>query len=154
MMQRKLILRVVSKLLIPYILLFALNVQWHGDFGPGGGFQAGVIFASAFVLYGLIYGLGSLRAVLPSWVTRLFLSLGVLVYSGVGVVCMLMGAKFLDYYILSNTEHGGQHLGIMLVEIGVGMTVFAGIVTIFCAFAGRAAENMFQEDGDQEETHP
>ena len=39
------IIRVVTKLIIPYILLFALYVQFHGDFGPGGGFQAGVIFA-------------------------------------------------------------------------------------------------------------
>ena len=64
-MQQKIIIRVVSKLLIPFILLFGLYVQWHGDFGPGGGFQAGVIFASAYVLYGLIYGLGTLREALP-----------------------------------------------------------------------------------------
>ncbi len=49
-MRRQTILRVVSKLLIPYILLFALYVQFHGDFGPGGGFQAGVIFAAGFIL--------------------------------------------------------------------------------------------------------
>jgi len=43
--------------MIPYILLFALYVQFHGDFGPGGGFQAGVIFAAGFILYGLIFGI-------------------------------------------------------------------------------------------------
>jgi multicomponent Na+:H+ antiporter subunit B len=149
MMHRKFLLRVVSKLLIPFILLFALYVQWHGDFGPGGGFQAGVIFASAFILYGLIYGLGTLRKALPSWLTRLLLSLGVLLYSGVGVVCMLMGSNFLDYYILSHTPNGGQHIGILLVEFGVGITVFAGIVTIFCAFAGRAAADVNPVDAPQ-----
>ena len=56
-MKRQSILRVVSKLLIPYILLFAFYVQFHGDYGPGGGFQAGVIFAAAFILYGLVFGL-------------------------------------------------------------------------------------------------
>ena len=50
-MRQKIILRVVSKILIPYILLFAFYVQWHGDFGPGGGFQAGVIFAAGTVSY-------------------------------------------------------------------------------------------------------
>lgn len=142
MMHRKSVLRVVSKLLIPFILLFALYVQWHGDFGPGGGFQAGVIFASGYILYGLIFGLGTLRKALPSWLTRLLLSLGVLLYSGVGVVCMLLGSKFLDYNILSHEPTHGQHLGIILVEAGVGMTVFAGIITIFCAFAGRAAADV------------
>ena len=95
MMRRTMVLRVVSKLLIPFILLFALYVQWHGDFGPGGGFQAGVIFASAFVLYALIFGLGTLRAAMPSWVTRLVLTLGVLLYSGVGVLCMLLGLSLI-----------------------------------------------------------
>ncbi len=142
MMRRKMVLRVVSKLLIPFILLFALYVQWHGDFGPGGGFQAGVIFAAAFMLYGLIYGLGTLREALPSWVTRLVLSLGVLLYSGVGVVCLLLGGNFLDYDVLAHDQLHGQHYGIVLVEFGVGLTVFAGIITIFCAFAGRAAADV------------
>ena len=142
MMRRKMVLRVVSKLLIPFILLFALYVQWHGDFGPGGGFQAGVIFAAAFMLYGLIYGLGTLREALPSWVTRLVLSLGVLLYSGVGVVCLLLGGNFLDYDVLAHDQLHGQHYGIVLVEFGVGLTVFAGTITIFCAFAGRAAADV------------
>ncbi len=142
MMRRTMVLRVVSKLLIPFILLFALYVQWHGDFGPGGGFQAGVIFASAFVLYALIFGLGTLRAAMPSWVTRLVLTLGVLLYSGVGVLCMLLGSNYLDYDVLAHDPLHGQHYGILLVEFGVGMTVFAGIITIFCAFAGRAAADV------------
>jgi len=141
-MKRKIVLRVVSKLLIPFILLFGLYVQWHGDFGPGGGFQAGVIFGAAFILYGLIYGLGTLRAALPSWVTRVILALGVLLYAGTGVVSMIKDARFLDYNVLASTPTGGQHVGILLVEFGVGMTVFAAIVTIFCAFAGRAAADV------------
>ncbi|MGJ3258896.1 MAG: Na(+)/H(+) antiporter subunit B [Rhodospirillales bacterium] len=142
MMRRTMVLRVVSKLLIPFILLFALYVQWHGDFGPGGGFQAGVIFASGFVLYALIFGLGTLRAALPSWLTRLVLTLGVLLYSGVGVICMMLGSNYLDYDVLAHDPLHGQHYGILLVEFGVGMTVFAGIITIFCAFAGRAAADV------------
>ncbi len=119
MMRRKMVLRVVSKLLIPFILLFGLYVQWHGDFGPGGGFQAGVIFGAAFMLYALIYGLGTLREALPSWLTRLILCLGVLLYAGVGVVSMIKGSNFLDYDVLASTPTGGQHVGIILVELGV-----------------------------------
>ena len=51
------ILRVSAKILFTPIILFGLYVQFHGDFGPGGGFQAGVIIASAFILYSLIFGL-------------------------------------------------------------------------------------------------
>ena len=63
-MRDYIILRVIAKLLIPAVLLYGLYVQFHGDFGPGGGFQAGVIFAAGFILYGLIFGLDELRQVL------------------------------------------------------------------------------------------
>ena len=61
-MSLDLILRVVAKLLMPFILLFALYVQFHGDFGPGGGFQAGVILAAAVIFYALIFGLHDARS--------------------------------------------------------------------------------------------
>ena len=75
---RVVVIRVVGKLLTPFILLFGLYVQFHGDFGPGGGFQAGVIFASAFVLYALIYGVDKAREILPDDVLRVGIALGVL----------------------------------------------------------------------------
>jgi len=136
-MQQKVILRVVSKFLIPFILLFALYVQWHGDFGPGGGFQAGIIFASAFIVYGLIFGVKQLRRVVPVWVTRNSMALGVLLYSGVGVASMIMGGNFLEYNALASDPVAGQHLGILLVELGVGITVASAMITIFVAFAGQ-----------------
>lgn len=136
-MRRKVVLRVVSKFLIPFILLFGLYVQWHGDFGPGGGFQAGVIFASAFILYALIFGVQKTRQAVPAWVTRGGLAVGVLLYSGVGVASLLMGENFLNYNALAHDPTHGQHLGILLVELGVGITVCCAMVTIFIAFAGR-----------------
>lgn len=131
------ILRVVAKFMIPYILLFALYVQFHGDFGPGGGFQAGVIFAAAFILYALVYGLESARKVLPAWLTRILLAAGVLIYGGTGFAGMVLGGNFLDYNVLASTALGGQHLGIFLVEFGVGVTVAATMVTIFFVFTGQ-----------------
>jgi multicomponent Na+:H+ antiporter subunit B len=131
------ILRVVSKLLIPPIMLFALYVQFHGDFGPGGGFQAGVIFASAFILYALIFGVDNARKVAPAWLTRLILAAGLLLFAGVGVVTILLGGDYLDYSILSNDPLAGQHLGITLIEFGVGTTVAGAMITIFLVFDGR-----------------
>ncbi len=137
MLSRHSILRVVSKLLIPPILLFALYVQFHGDFGPGGGFQAGVIFASAFILYALIFGVDSARKVVPAWMTRLMLASGVLLFAGVGLVSLLLGGEYLNYSILADDPHGGQHLGITLIEFGVGLTVAGAMITIFLIFDGR-----------------
>ncbi len=131
------VLRGVSKLLIPFILLFGLYVQMHGDFGPGGGFQAGVIFASAFILYGLIFGTASIRRVVPPRVLLGFISLGVLLFAGTGVAALVLDGNFLDYDALAADPVSGQHLGILLVELGVGTTVFAVMLTIFVTFTGR-----------------
>lgn len=131
------ILRIAAKFMIPYILLFALYVQFHGDFGPGGGFQAGVIFASAFILYALIFGVENGRKVFPAWLTRYLLAGGVLLYAGVGVAGLLMGGNYLDYSVLAHDPIHGQHLGILLIEFGVGTTVAATMVTFFFVFAGQ-----------------
>ncbi len=132
------VLRVVAKLLIPLILLFGLYVQTHGDFGPGGGFQAGVIFAAGFILYGLVFGVDAARRVAPQRVVESLIAVGVLIYAGTGVVCMIRGGNFLEYGSL-NPQHPthGQHLGILLVELGVGIAVGAVMITVFYAFAAR-----------------
>jgi multicomponent Na+:H+ antiporter subunit B len=136
-MREKVVLRVVSKLLIPFILLFGLYVQFHGDFGPGGGFQAGVIFAAGFILYGLIFGLDEVEEVVPHRVVEIGSALGVLIYGGVGVATMLLGAEFLDYSVLAHDPVHGRHYGILIIEGGVGLTVFATMMLIFYAFADR-----------------
>jgi multicomponent Na+:H+ antiporter subunit B len=136
-MRRQPILRVTSKTLIPAILLFALYVQFHGDFGPGGGFQAGVIFASGFILYALLFGVATARRVAPPSVVRVALASGVLLYAGTGVAGLLLGGNYLDYGVLAHDPVHGQHLGIMLIEFGVGTTVASAMITIFFIFAGQ-----------------
>ena len=133
-MRQHAILRIVSKMLIPLILLFALYVQLHADFSPGGGFQAGVIFASVLILYIMIFGLSAAQKVFsPAWLE--FLSaLGVLIFAGVGLTSQLSGLNFLDYQMLAPDPVQAQHLGIFIVEIGVGVTVAAVITLIFITF--------------------
>jgi multicomponent Na+:H+ antiporter subunit B len=137
-MNDQIILRVISKMLIPFILLFALYVQFHGDFGPGGGFQAGVIFAAAFVLYGLVFGVEAAKRVAHPATLQWCVAMGLLIYAGTGMAGILLGGNFLDYNVLdSHDPVRGQHLGILLVEFGVGMTVAAVMITAFLCFAGR-----------------
>lgn len=135
------IIEVGSKMLIPYILLFALYVQFHGDFGPGGGFQAGVMFAAAYILHALSGTVRSAQKAAPENVVEKLIPLGVLLYAAVGVWCLLKGGKFLEFNAL-NPEHPahGQHWGILLVELGVGITVFSAMLMIFYKFALRGRE--------------
>ncbi|MEX1036682.1 MAG: DUF4040 domain-containing protein [Sneathiella sp.] len=129
---------VIAKLLIPFIFVFALYVQFHGDFGPGGGFQAGVIFAAGIILYALVFSLDLARAVINEKAILFLICAVVLLYGGVGVAGMLLGGNFLDYNVLASDPVAGQHLGILLVELGVGITVTAAMLAIFYAFVGRA----------------
>ncbi len=136
-MSSNIILRAVAKLFIPLIMLFALYVQFHGDFGPGGGFQAGVIFAAAFILHALINGVEETQKIAKPSTVEVFVAIGVLLYAGTGVVALLKGGTFLDYGVLEHDPVHGQHLGILLVELGVGITVASVMITIFYVFAGR-----------------
>lgn len=137
MMHRETIPRVVTKLLFPFLLLFALYVQFHGELGAGGGFQAGVIVAATIILFGLIFGLRVAHLVAPPRVIEIMIPLGVLIYGGVGVVGMLAGGNFLDYFVLSHDPVHGQERGIFWVEIGVLVTVSSTMVAVYYAFAGR-----------------
>jgi multicomponent Na+:H+ antiporter subunit B len=139
-MTRDLVLRVIAKLMIPYIVVFALYVQFHGDFGPGGGFQAGVIIAAAIIFYALIYGLESARKVVPDWLVETMVASGVLLYIAVGFVGLLLGGSYLDYFVLHSNPVLGQQRGIFWVEAGVAVTVSGVMLKIFYMFASRGKD--------------
>lgn len=143
-MRDYLVLRVIAKLMIAFMLVFALYVQFHGDFGPGGGFQAGVIAAAAIIFYAIIYGLPAARRVVPDWLVETMVAAGVLLYASVGVAGMLLGGNYLDYFVLHADPVEGQHRGIFWVEVGVLITVAGVMLKIFYLFAGRSGE---KEDG-------
>jgi len=137
---RDLVLRIVAKILIPFIVLFALYVQFHGDFGPGGGFQAGVILASAIIFYAIIHGLDRARTLVPERFVETMLAAGVLLYAGVGLAGIALGGNYLDYFVLGASPQDGQHRGIFWVEAGVCITVSGVMLEIFYAFAARAEQ--------------
>jgi multicomponent Na+:H+ antiporter subunit B len=134
-MREMIVLRVVSRAFIPFILLFGLYVQFHGDFGPGGGFQAGVIFAAGLILYGLIFGLSAVQRVFTPPVVEFFMAVGLVLYAGTGLLSFLdPKLNYLDYDVLGSH---GQHYGILLIEGGVGITVASTMLMVFYAFAAR-----------------
>lgn len=131
------VLRVIAKITIPMIILFALYVQFHGDYGPGGGFQAGVIAAAAFILYSLVFGLQNSFKIASPRFLLLLAPVGVLIYAGTGLLSFLSGGNFLDYDHLASDPVAGQHYGIIAIELGVGITVFAAMLGIYNAFSSK-----------------
>lgn len=140
------IIRIIVKILLPFILLFAFYVQFHGDLGPGGGFQAGVITASVAVIYSLVFGSVAAEKLISFSTIRLLIPVGVLIYAGAGLWGLIKGKNYLDYSALHAEAGVGQHMGIFVVELGVFITVFATMMTIFYAFVER---NRPDEEGSE-----
>jgi multicomponent Na+:H+ antiporter subunit B len=132
-----LILRIGTKLILPFILLFALYVQFHGEYGPGGGFQAGVITAAMIILLAITFGLDAAQRMAPSALVHAMIPLGVLIYAGTGVLGLVLGKNYLDYSVLSHDSAHGHALGIFMVEIGVLITVAGTMTALFYAFVER-----------------
>lgn len=127
--QQSIIIQTLSRLLIPFIQLFALYVIMHGHSSPGGGFQGGVILAASFILLSIAYGVDEIKRRFPIKTLTIMTSAGVFIYGAVGIVCLALGANFLDYGILPVVEPRG--MGMLGIEIGVGITVMAVMVSIF-----------------------
>lgn len=142
------ILRIVARFLIPLIMLFALYIQFHGEYSPGGGFQAGVVFAAAWILFALIYGLDSALDVIPERAMYVLMLIGVLIYAGVGVAGVALGGHFLDYQPLLADPQYAQQFGIVTVELGIGITVATVTMLIFTMFVQRRAESLETGEND------
>lgn len=144
------ILRVVARFLIPLIMLFGLYIQFHGEYSPGGGFQAGVVFAAGWILFALIYGLDNALKVISQRAMYILAAAGVLLYAFVGLLGVAMGGRFLDFYPLLPSPHAAQQLGIITVEFGVGVTVATVVMLIYTMFARRKSqwESVLREDND------
>lgn len=131
-MRDQVLLRVVAKMIFPFILVFGVYVVTHGEIGPGGGFQGGVILASAFILFGLVFGADELEKRIPPQRVTQGMALGALIYAGCGVATVLMGGRFLDYAALKpHDPAGGEALGMTIVETGVAITVCTVMIGIY-----------------------
>ena len=140
-MNRDPILRVCTKIIVSPIILFGLYVQFHGDYGPGGGFQAGVIVAAGFILHSLIFGLSEGRRLVPQNLNVIIMSLGVLLYGGTGLISVYLNSEYLNYSVLAHDHKHGQHLGILLIEFGVGLTVAGVMLILFHLFSSWKGED-------------
>ncbi len=128
--KENIIVRFVSGKFIPFIQLFGLYVIMHGEVGPGGGFQGGVILGASMILYGLVFGYDAVRKKFSQKVGDVFSSVGVLLFAGIGLLTLMIGGHYLEYRVLPlGSPQFSSHIGILGIEIGVGITV-ASVMTI------------------------
>jgi len=130
-----LIVQTSVRLLVPFVQMFGLYVIVHGHYSPGGGFQGGVILGASFILFALTYDLKTSYRHFSVPANILLANSGVLIFTGVGLLCALMGGLFLDYSALDRIIPLGpvewRSFGIFLIEVGVGLAVMSIMVSLF-----------------------
>ena len=137
-MSNNIVIRTISRILIPFIQLFAFYVIAHGELGPGGGFQGGVIFSASIILYRIVFGMDDAGNRISKKLTDFLCSTGALIYAIIGLMCILAGGAYLEYGKLPfGSPKIAIHLGIYGIEIGIGLTVAAVLITIFFEIAGQ-----------------
>ncbi|KJV69009.1 Na(+)/H(+) antiporter subunit B [Candidatus Neoehrlichia procyonis] len=136
-MIKNVVLRTILPFIMPIMLLYGLYIQVHGDYSPGGGFQAGVIIASAVIFYVMVFGTTAVFKVISMFSIHVIGAIGVLIYVITGIVTMFLGGEFLSYSVLLSNSVAAQQLGIFIIEFGVGMTVFSAMISIYLSFASR-----------------
>ncbi|MCK5539984.1 MAG: Na(+)/H(+) antiporter subunit B [Deltaproteobacteria bacterium] len=160
-----LIVKTIVRVFTPFIQIYGLYVIAHGHYSPGGGFQGGVILAASIVLLALAFGLRRTMSKATEKLTTMLCSSGVFIYGGIGLLCLLLGGNFLDYEKLDLFLKVGipqaRSLGILGVEIGVGIAVMACMTSIFfdIATAGELPDEPSEmvikpEDALSEDTIP
>jgi len=136
------IIRFIARQLVPFIQLFAFYVVAHGHHSPGGGFQGGVILGASFILLAISFDFKTVNGIMSEKWNVLLGNIGVLIYAGIGFLCLLLGANFLDYSILSKVLPATDRVmarshGILGIEIGVAIAVMAIIVSIYLNIVSR-----------------
>ena len=143
------VLRTITSIMFPFVLLFGLYVQIHGDQGPGGGFQAGVIMSSAFILYSIVFNVN-----ISDKILYLLAPAGVFIYGATGFapmfICLSRSIDWLSFLIngegscfflqhaaFSEQPSHGEHIGITMVELGVGITVCSVMLIIYSVFSDK-----------------
>lgn len=130
-----LVIQVTSRILVPFIQLFALYVIAHGHYSPGGGFQGGVIYGAAVILFAVSNTLRKAIQRVSEKQSAVLCALGVLIYAGTGMYCLLAGWNFLDYSALAGLlgvdPVTARSHGILIVEIGVGLAVTMVMIWIY-----------------------
>ncbi len=152
-MTPSLIVSYVGRRAIPFIQLYALYVLGHGEDGPGGGFQGGVIFASSFVLLVLIAGWARARKDAPESIVDPLTATGCLLYAGIGFICILLGGAYLEYEAFAGAnataaaKQHAHHFALIGIELGVMITVTASMVTLYFEMSRPPEERNAPEDG-------
>lgn len=129
------VVRTVSRIVIPFAVVYGSYIMIHGHLSPGGGFPGGALLGAALVLYTLIYGVGRGARKMNRHVSERLEAGSVLSYVAVGTVGIVAGGEFLtnlDSGIAAGEFGAVVSAGfIPVIGVIIGVKVAATLVKMF-----------------------
>lgn len=126
------IVKIFTRKLFPFILLYGCYLISHGHLSPGGGFQGGVIFGSALILLGLVEGVKRTEKRFKEDLLSLTKNIGMLIFILIGFMGMLLGYSFLADFLPRGDVGSVPSAGLILfLNLTIGFMVGTGIAVIF-----------------------
>jgi len=126
------IVKIFTRKLFPFILLYGCYLISHGHLSPGGGFQGGVIFGSAIILLGLVEGIRITEKRFREDILSLVKNVGMLIFILTGFSGMFLGYAFLSDFLPQGNVGTVPSAGLILfLNLTIGFMVGTGIAVIF-----------------------
>ncbi len=126
------IVRIFTRKLFPFILLYGCYLISHGHLSPGGGFQGGVMFGAAIILLGLVEGVRVTEKRFREDLLSLTKNIGMLIFILVGFAGMFLGYSFLAGFLPTGQVGTVPSAGLVLfLNLTIGFMVGTGIAVIF-----------------------
>lgn len=129
-------------IVLPVALVVGIYVIAHGQLSPGGGFQGGVVAATALHLLYLGADYRALERVRPIGVFEVLDAVAACAYVVVGLAGLLAGSAFLantllPYGTFNTLSSGGT---VPLLNAAIGMEVAGAVVVLLARFLEQAVE--------------
>jgi len=130
--KRSEVVRIFTRKLFPFMLLYGCYLISHGHLSPGGGFQGGVILGSAIILFGLVEGVSFVQRRFKEELLSAAKNIGMLVFVSLGFGGMILGGSFLSDFIPRGEIGTVPSAGLILyLNLTIGFMVGTGIAVVF-----------------------
>lgn len=131
--------RLASLLLIPLLLALGVYIVIHGLLTPGGGFQGGVVLASAPAALLLAGRYIELKALAPAWATEAADGIGAAGYALLGLGGLVFASVFFKNFLPAGNPGQLLSAGFMpLNSIAVGLEVMGAFLIVWGSFLDQA----------------
>ena len=150
--EKRLIVKCGSDAFMPFAMVLGLYVILFGTVSPGGGFQGGVIVASAVLLIYLGYGYGRLIKAINPESLRIGEAIGAIIYVVLGLGGIAVGANFCRNFVFNNGQVGDMISAgnISFMSYTVGFKVLTGIGFLLILMLGILKPDTDEADQDWE----